>query len=535
MIRLAILITVIWAGFIGLPATRGQSVTSIYTFNANAIDGANPKALLVLGPDGNFYGTTANGGSLGYGTIFKVATNGGFATLVSFNNANGSDPESELTLGTDGNFYGTTFTGGGFGDGTIFRITNSAVATLMNFSGINGANPRGSLIQGADGLFYGTTYNGGSLGDGTVFAMTTNGTLATRINFNGTSGRNPAAGLTAGPNNTLFGTTLNGGSFGDGIVFLVTTNGALLQQANFSGFNGSAPAARVTPGPNGIYYGTTTNGGSLGYGSVFAVKTNGALATIASFTGIDGAIPVGSLVLGPDGNFYGTTVGGGTLGYGTVFRMPTNGPITTLVNFNSSISGANPEAGLTLAPDGNLYGTTANGGIGGNGTIFRLVLPPDFVIGPTNQTVAVGGDAIFNSQAFGTAPFSYRWLFNKVTVTGATNATLQISPAVTNAVGDYQVVLTNLYGSITSQVATLSVSLQPNAYGATNSGGGKITVLFGSYPNSTNQVLATTNLALPIGQWKVISTNIADSSGLVPYLDTNTAGVPVKFYRLKYP
>jgi uncharacterized repeat protein (TIGR03803 family) len=536
VIRPAILITAICAGWISTLAAQGQSVTSIHVFNASGIDGANPVARLALGPDGNFYGTTSGGGSLGYGTVFVVTTNGGFATRVNFDFARGADPEAGLTLGTDGNFWGTTYEGGGFSDGTVFQMaTNGTLATMATFNGLNGANPRASLVEAADGNFYGTTYGGGTLSDGTMFVMTTNGQVTPLINFNGTSGLNPAAGLTAGPNGTLLGTTLNGGSLGNGIVFLVTTNGTLIKQFNFSGLNGSAPAARVTPGPDGNYYGTTTNGGSLGYGEVFQATTNGGLATVANFTSFNGANPIGSLTLGPDGNFYGTTAAGGSFGDGTVFRVPTNGPITTLVNFNSPINGSDPQAGLTLGPDGNFYGTTAGGGIGGTGTIFRLLLAPDFITGPTNQTVAIGGTATFNSGAFGTAPFSYRWFFNNVPVAEATNATLHISPAVTNAIGNYQVVVTNLYGSITSQVATLNVLLEPDAYGVSNGGGGKITVLLASYPNSTNRVLATTNLALPVLQWQVISTNIADGSGLLPFVDTNTAGVPVKFYRLSYP
>jgi uncharacterized repeat protein (TIGR03803 family) len=154
VIRIAIFVTAVWAGWIGTWVARGQSVTSIYTFNANGIAGMNPVARLVVGPDGQLYGSTAGGGNLGYGTIFKVTTNGGFTTLVNFNNANGADPQAALTPGTDGNFYGTTYLGGGFGDGTVFRMgSNGAVATLVNFSGINGVNPHAGLVQGTNGNF----------------------------------------------------------------------------------------------------------------------------------------------------------------------------------------------------------------------------------------------------------------------------------------------------------------------------------------------------------------------------------------------
>jgi uncharacterized repeat protein (TIGR03803 family) len=82
-------------------------LTSLYLFMGRTL-GAYPKAVMALGNDGNFYGTTENGGSAGHGTVFKVMTNGTLTALVAFNSNNGAYPEAALTLGNDGNFYGTT-------------------------------------------------------------------------------------------------------------------------------------------------------------------------------------------------------------------------------------------------------------------------------------------------------------------------------------------------------------------------------------------------------------------------------------------
>jgi len=213
--------------------------------------------------------------------------------------------------------------------------------------------------------------------------------------------------------------------------------------------------------------------------------------------------------------------------------LTTNGALTTLVNFNST-NGDSPNAGLTLGPDGNFYGTTLNGGSGHAGTIFRLQLPPDFITTPTSQTAVIGNSATFSSQVFGTAPFTYQWHSNGVAIAGATNASLSFKQALANQSGSFHLLVSNAYGSVTSQSVSLNVLVQPNIYAISNSGG-SFTVSLASLPNSTNRLWATTNAVLPFAQWQVIGTNVTDSNGLSLYLDMNPAGAPQKFYRLSCP
>ena len=140
--------------------TTNGALTSLVSFPGT--NGQWPTAALTLGNDGNFYGTTEAGGSAGYetgyGTAFQVTTNGTLTTLVFFSNyTNGANPYAALTLGNDGNFYGTTEDGGSAGYGTVFQVTtNGTLTTLVSFNSTNGANPYAALTLGNGGNFYAT-------------------------------------------------------------------------------------------------------------------------------------------------------------------------------------------------------------------------------------------------------------------------------------------------------------------------------------------------------------------------------------------
>jgi uncharacterized repeat protein (TIGR03803 family) len=196
--------------------TPSGTLTTLHSFDKS--DGGNPVAGLVQGTDGNLYGTTEYGGArscvngsgidIGCGTIFKITPSGTLTTLHSFDNTDGSVPMGSLVQGTDGNFYGTTEQGGangacsdgsvGSGCGTVFKITpGGTLTTLSNFGNYptDGINPLAGLIQGTDGNFYGTNSSGGVNFDGTVFNITPGGTFTALHSFDGTDGSGPAAAL----------------------------------------------------------------------------------------------------------------------------------------------------------------------------------------------------------------------------------------------------------------------------------------------------------------------------------------------------
>ena len=351
----------------------------------------NPRAELVQGSDGNFYGTTAFGGTGGEnGTVFAITPAGVFAILHSFQGLDGALPWSSLVQGRDGLFYGTAQGGGTNGDfGTVFQIaTNGDFTVLHYFGGSDGRYPQAPLRQDADGNFYGTTAFGGTNGDqGTVFKITPKGLFTSLFSFSGTNGRRPVAGLIQASDGNFYGTTAEGGLtyegpgvLGQGTVFRMTPEGALTPLFSFSGPDGSGPTAGLVETSDGSFYGTTQGGGANGdNGTVFKITPGAGLSTLYSFAGPDGNYPVAGLTRGADGNFYGTTSGdrsfAGTNTFGTIFRITPEGRLTTLYSFNGT-DGASPVAGLVPGNDGNFYGTTFEGGPGDGGTLFRLVKCP---------------------------------------------------------------------------------------------------------------------------------------------------------------
>lgn len=128
-----------------------------------------------------YTGEPLNQGAVGAGTFFKITPAGVETVLYSFPTSITSNPGAGigaggLIQGTDGNFYGTTAVGGTNGSGTIFKITPAGVETVL-YSFPARVNPEDTIgpngfIQGTDGSFYGTTQSGGTNGDGTVFKYT---------------------------------------------------------------------------------------------------------------------------------------------------------------------------------------------------------------------------------------------------------------------------------------------------------------------------------------------------------------------------
>jgi uncharacterized repeat protein (TIGR03803 family) len=269
--------------------TPSGTLTTLYSFCSQSActDGEYPMAGLVQATNGDLYGTTEAGGyslgSLSFGTVFKITPGGTLTTLYDFGvpNFSGVYPYAGLIQATNGNFYGTTDEGGFPGFGTVFKITPSGALTIYSFctqSGFNcpdGANPYAGLVQATNGDFYGTTYSGGGStacanGCGTVFKVTPSGTLTTLYSFCAesgcTDGANPLAGLVQATDGNFYGTT-SGGADSGGTVFKVTPSGTLTTLYSFGYPEGSDPMAGLVQATNGTFYGTTYAGGAYSGGA----------------------------------------------------------------------------------------------------------------------------------------------------------------------------------------------------------------------------------------------------------------------------
>ncbi|MGO8672144.1 MAG: choice-of-anchor tandem repeat GloVer-containing protein, partial [Capsulimonadaceae bacterium] len=383
-----------------LPAlhARATTVSILHSFGDGSVsnDGLHPGYTTLIQVGGNFYGAAQLGGTAGYGTVFEMTPAGTVTILHNF--GDGSVPNDGkypvyTSLVYDGtNFYGTTNAGGSTNNGTVFEMTPAGTVTILHSFGDgtvpnDGDQPQAGLVY--DGTnFYGTCDAGGSANDGTVFKITHAGSVTILHSFGSVAndGLQPQSALIEMGGN-FYGTTAFGGTVDSGTVFEITPSGTVTILHNFS--DGSVPndgsdpeyAALVYDGTN--FYGTTEAGGTAGYGTAFEMTPSGSVTIEYSFGSVtnDGKYPEASLVLATDGNFYGVCNQGGTGtgADGTVFKLTPGTPWTETIlhNFNDGSvpdDGYFPDGGLTEGADGNLYGTTLQGGSVNGGTTYKVTI-----------------------------------------------------------------------------------------------------------------------------------------------------------------
>ena len=391
------------------------TLTTLHSFSGDNGDGAAPEAGVVIGSNGELYGTTLTAGASGRGiygdgTVFRLTPPGTTAgtwtetVLHSFMGADGMSPFTPLLIGPSGVLYGTTRNGGTGANGLLgvaFALAPAAAAggawtyiVLHSFQGgTDGSQPGTGLVFGLNGALYGTTTFGGggckvrlNAGCGTAFELSPPAlpgeSWTETVLYAFGKGCYPSS--VVGRRNGILFVATNDSSYDNGRVFRLSpaqagepwTHTAISQL-------GLEDTSGLTAGPNGVLYGASGFGGPSGYGAVYELTPPvgpGAPWTESvihgfTYTNGDGAFPASHVTLAPNGALYGVTSGGGMnsacpsyQGCGTIYELAppaTPGAAwteTVLYSFTGGADGSYPTGGVALGPNGEMYGTTLMGG-----------------------------------------------------------------------------------------------------------------------------------------------------------------------------
>ncbi len=402
-------------GFV-TPTAKAQTYRVIHSFTGSQ-DGLYPVAGVTVDSHGNLYGTTNIGGSgsscfEGCGAAFKIARTGSgwlFTPLYDFVGGNdGGNPGARLIVGPDGSLYGTTSQGGGSGCesgagcGTVFNLRPPAHFTshvlggwtetvLYRFTGgSDGDSPHNAdLLFDSAGNLYGTTIFGGGGcqgGCGTVYKLTRSGSNWTESVIHAFSasgdGQQPWAGVIVDQAGSLYGTTAQGGAYRYGTVYQLIPSGSGFAEHLLYSFHGTSDGGIMYGGlifdPAANLFGATCCNASGGDLTVFELTRSQDWAFSALYNSSAWGSS-GNLVMGPAGDLYGTINEGGAYGFGGVYKLTPSGggwTYTSVYDFCAGgwpcTDGAFPPSGLALDSQGNLYGTTSDGGIYGGGVVFEI-------------------------------------------------------------------------------------------------------------------------------------------------------------------
>jgi uncharacterized repeat protein (TIGR03803 family) len=375
------------AALIGARPASAQTYTPLYTYPIDSRNhsGIVTPGLMVQGTDGNLYGTNMDDQTFATGSAFRMTPTGKYKLVYPFCSAtacsDGTNPPGGLTLGQDGNLYGTTQNGGTKNFGTVFSLTTSGkLSTLYNFTG--GADfgaPQYPPFQAADGALYGVSGEPYAGDYSLIYKMVakkkaeTFSILTTFTYTNGATSNQPFLAS----DGAFYGTGLNGGdpTCRCGVVYKMTAKGKVTDLHIFKGYpaDGNEPAGAIAQGNDGNFYGATYAGGAYNQGAIFKITPAGKFTLLHSFeqagSVLGGKNPLSGLTLGSDGNFYGS-IAGGQNGYGALYRVTTGGSVTFLYNFcppnSHCVDGFGPQTPLVQHTNGKFYGSTAGNSLGGS-------------------------------------------------------------------------------------------------------------------------------------------------------------------------
>ncbi len=245
------------------------------------------------------------------------------------------------------------------------------VSTVATFPGIS---PGAGLVMDTNHDLFGITGSGGTNNDGTIFELAQGSTTITTLaSFTSSVGPNP--GLFIDQNGDLFGTTDFGGTNGFGSIFeLPKGSNTIMTLASVGGTTGVGLHGDLIMDSKGDLFGTTGGGGPTFDGSIFELAHGSStIVTLASFDKTNGSSPVGELLMDKNGDLFGTTSQGGAKNDGVIFELAHGSSnITVLASFNLT-NGTSPQGSLLADSSGDLFGTASGGGANGLGTVFELV------------------------------------------------------------------------------------------------------------------------------------------------------------------
>ena len=431
-------------------AVRAEAQTLNYLAAFDGVNGSQPSTA-IQATDGNFYATTAgHAAGLEYGNVVKITPAGEISTLYNFCSkphcSDGAWPDTPPILGSDGNLYGVTSGGGSYlgnagGWGIVYKLTlDGKLTTLHTFCTVDpcldGQFPVG-IMQAADGNLYGTTYSAGQFYAGTLFKITTAGGFSVVHAFcssaNCADGQWPEFPPVQGSDGNLYGTTSTGGTADSGVLYDLTPAGRFnvvhTFLCHYTICNRGGDPLAVVQDAEGNLFGVTEFGGIYGDGTLFEITSTHAFINLYSFNSGE-SDPRAGLTLANDGNFYGTTEA-------TIFQLTPSGVHTTLYTF-TCCTAEFPLTGLFQATNGNLYGAVEFYDSAWNGAIYSFsnglspLVETNPTMGKVGKSVIILGNGLTGSTSvtFNGVEASFTVesdTYIKATVpTGATTGTVSV-------------------------------------------------------------------------------------------------------------
>lgn len=397
---------------VATPSANAQFTLDVLHNFAAGTDGNYPQGGVIRDGEGNFYGTTAFGGSScddqGCGTVYKIDKNGAYTVLYRFQGGNdGAAPRAGLARDAAGNLYGTTQGQGS--PATVFKVDKNGHETVLFIfenSKKDGCCADAPPVLDAAGNLYGTSPFG-IAENGVVYKVDVHRRFSVVHKFTAIAdGALPYGGLVIDASGNLYGATVNGGDDlqkrscytdynsvfekGCGTIFKIDNGGKFSVLYRFHGSADGGNPVSVVLDPAGNLYGVTDSGGDLkcsvvftsGCGTIFKIDTAGKFSVLHTFRPNPVTNPMyNNLFLDSKGNIYGSNQENAFSEAGFLFELDTRGKYAVLFTFSNPSDGRGI-SGAMIAPNGDFYGTFGTGGGvqdcgfngAGCGTVFKLTL-----------------------------------------------------------------------------------------------------------------------------------------------------------------